>query len=88
MSLLQTADRVNHLQASYLREILSVASRRDIISFAGGLPAEACFPLALLKQLERSETVSEYLQYGGSQGLDVLLDILRTRYGLTCDQDL
>lgn len=88
MSSLQTADRVSHLQESYLREILSVASRRDIISFAGGLPAEACFPLALFKQLERSETVPGYLQYGGSQGLDILLEVLRTRYGLAGDQDI
>jgi len=39
------ARRMNHLQASEIREILKVTERPEIISFAGGLPAPELFPI-------------------------------------------
>ena len=36
---LKTARRMNHLKASEIREILKLAEKPEVISFAGGLPA-------------------------------------------------
>ncbi|WP_261843608.1 aminotransferase-like domain-containing protein [Aliamphritea ceti] len=85
---LMAANRLQHLQASYLREILAVAGRRNMISFAGGLPAEACFPVSLIRQLSTDQTASELLQYGGSQGLDELLTVLRQRSPMPDNHDV
>jgi len=39
--MLQLSQRVKQLHASPIREILSVIKRPGMISFAGGLPAQA-----------------------------------------------
>ena len=58
-----TADRIARLTASPLREILNVASREDIISFAGGLPDHKSFPDLSLHNVD-----PDVLQYGSSEG--------------------
>ncbi len=58
-----TADRIARLTPSPVREILSVASRPDIISFAGGLPDHESFPDVGLKKLDH-----DALQYGATEG--------------------
>ena len=42
---LKTARRMNHLKASEIREILKLAEKPEVISFAGGLPAPELFPV-------------------------------------------
>jgi DNA-binding transcriptional MocR family regulator len=59
----QTATRIERLTSSPVREILSVANRSDIISFAGGLPDQASFPALTL-----DDTDISVLQYGASEG--------------------
>ena len=39
------ADRMANIKASDIRELLKIAARPDIISFAGGLPAPELFPV-------------------------------------------
>ncbi len=44
-SLYTFARRTKRMRASIIREILKIASRPNVISFAGGLPAPTAFPL-------------------------------------------
>ena len=65
------AERAAQLQSSFIREILKVTQRPEIISFAGGLPSPATFPIEEMKAafdrvLSRSGKVA--LQYGPSDG--------------------
>ncbi len=39
------AKRMDFLQASEIREILKLTQRKEMISFAGGLPAAESFPV-------------------------------------------
>lgn len=69
------AGRTRTLTSSAIREILKVATRPDITSFAGGLPAPDLFPVAELaaaaeRALSREPTRS--LQYGPTDGMPEL----------------
>ena len=62
---------VTEMKASELTPILALTARPDIISFAGGLPAEETFPLQELKEtaLQVMEgNGKEALQYGLAAG--------------------
>ena len=59
------------MQSSAIREILKVTERPEVISFAGGLPAPATFPVDMLRAaLDRVLSVSahEALQYSTTEG--------------------
>ncbi|MES2538787.1 MAG: PLP-dependent aminotransferase family protein [Pseudomonadota bacterium] len=65
------SDRARQLQSSAIREILKITMRPDIISFAGGLPSPATFPVERMRAaydsvLSRQGKVA--LQYGPSDG--------------------
>ncbi len=69
------AARTKTLTSSAIREILKVATRPDITSFAGGLPAPELFPVAEIKAatarvLEKEPVKS--LQYGPTDGMPEL----------------
>lgn len=57
------ANRISRLKASPIRDILAVASRPGMISFAGGLPSPESFPEVSLLSFEQDD-----LQYGPSEG--------------------
>ena len=57
------ASRISRLTGSVAREILSHANNKDILSFAGGLPAPEAFEGLLL-----SEAGVGAFQYGSSEG--------------------
>ncbi|MDC0714557.1 PLP-dependent aminotransferase family protein [Stigmatella sp. ncwal1] len=62
---------MTQLKASAVREILKVAERPDILSFAGGLPAPELFPLAAIAQAHAEVFASEgpaALQYSTTEG--------------------
>ena len=65
------AARAEALQSSFIREILKITQRPEIISFAGGLPSPATFPVAEMK-LAFDKVLSERghvaLQYGPTDG--------------------
>ena len=50
---LKTARRMNHLKASEIREILKLAEKPEVISFAGGLPAPELFPVCEIIEASR-----------------------------------
>jgi 2-aminoadipate transaminase len=65
------AERAEQLQSSFIREILKITQQPEIISFAGGLPSPATFPvdemkIAFDKVLTNAGKVA--LQYGPTDG--------------------
>ncbi len=83
----------NKLWASEIRELLKLTSKRDIISFAGGLPNPEAFPYEEVREL-CDEVLDRYgrtaLQYGPSAGLDLyreaVVDYLR-RSGIEAKEE-
>jgi 2-aminoadipate transaminase len=67
----QFSERAQQLQSSAIREILKITQRPDIISFAGGLPSPATFPVERMKAAYDkvlSENGKVALQYGPTDG--------------------
>ena len=65
------AERTEQMQSSIIREILKISARPEIISFAGGLPSPATFPIAEMKlafDKVLTENGNVALQYGPSDG--------------------
>jgi 2-aminoadipate transaminase len=65
------AERAEQLEGSFIREILKISQRPEIISFAGGLPSPATFPIAEMKQAfdkVLTENGKVALQYGPTDG--------------------
>jgi 2-aminoadipate transaminase len=79
----QFAERMQGITPSFIREILKVTDNNDIISFAGGLPNDALFPLEHLKQASLSafkHKGSQLLQYSNTEGNLELRDWIAQRY--------
>ncbi|OMH30262.1 PLP-dependent aminotransferase family protein [Motiliproteus sp. MSK22-1] len=57
------AQRINRLSGSLIREILSLADKGDVISFAGGLPSPEAMPDLNLANIPQSMR-----QYGATEG--------------------
>lgn len=68
----QFAERVNKLRSSAVREILKVTEMPEVISLAGGLPAEELFPIAEIQAavnyVLENENAAAALQYGPTEG--------------------
>lgn len=76
------ARRMEHLQASEIREILKVTERPDIISFAGGLPAPELFPVEEILNVNRivlKEQGTRALQYTTTEGYPPLREWIANR---------
>jgi len=73
------ADRTSSMKASEIRDLFVVASRPDIISFAGGMPETRSFPMekvvAAAKNVMEADG-SAALQYVGSEGTSELRDVI------------
>lgn len=57
------SERVDRLKSSLIREILAAAQRPEVMSFAGGLPAESMLP-----KVEWAQMPASMGQYGMSEG--------------------
>ncbi|WP_426193239.1 PLP-dependent aminotransferase family protein [Massilia sp. DWR3-1-1] len=69
------SERAANMQSSFIREILKITQRPEIISFAGGLPSSATFPVEEMKaSFDRVLTTSgkTALQYGPTDGFPPL----------------
>lgn len=65
------ADRMKNMKASEIREILKLTQKPEVISFAGGLPAEELFPVAELMEISKKvleEHGEKALQYSLTEG--------------------
>jgi 2-aminoadipate transaminase len=87
------ARRMSRVQPSAIRELLRLGTDPDIISFGGGYPDPALFPVAELHEVYARLLVAEHaaaLQYTASNGLPQLraqvADRL-TRDGISCTAD-
>lgn len=73
------AERATRMRSSIIRELLKFTLLPDVISFAGGLPAPAAFPVRdFLDACEwvLSHDAERALQYGPTEGLPPLKDYL------------
>ncbi len=80
------ADRMQHLRASEIRELLKLTERPEVISFAGGLPAPELFPARelgdILAELAHAEGAAT-LQYGVTAGYGPLREAIARRMEAT-----
>jgi DNA-binding transcriptional MocR family regulator len=77
------SERVSRLKSSLIREILAAAQRPQVMSFAGGLPAQAMLP-----KVEWADMPTALGQYGMSEGEPELREVLATQargIGLDCE---
>ncbi len=78
-----TSNLSKRMSKSAIRELLKLTKRKDIISFAGGLPAPDSFPVEQVKELSNLVLEKEgaiALQYGLTEGDDLLREELVKRY--------
>ena len=76
------SDTANELEASEIREILSVVKSGDIISMAGGMPKPKSFPVDMIDELTSkalNEKGTEMLQYGTTMGYEGLREQISER---------
>ncbi|QDD88363.1 PLP-dependent aminotransferase family protein [Pseudomonas oryzihabitans] len=76
------SERVTRLKSSLIRDILAAAQRPEVMSFAGGLPAERCLP-----EVDWSGLPASLGQYGMSEGEPALREAIAAQaraYGLEC----
>ena len=79
------ASRISRLTGSVAREILSHANKQEILSFAGGLPADEAF-----EGLELPDEKGSSFQYGASEGEPALRKLFAERFrdkGIACDYE-
>ncbi|WP_321930974.1 aminotransferase-like domain-containing protein [Paraburkholderia guartelaensis] len=65
------AQRARSLSSSAIREILKLTERQNMISFAGGIPSSASFPLAALRDASARAThafSADTFQYSATEG--------------------
>lgn len=65
------SERVDRLKSSLIREILAAAQRPEVMSFAGGLPAEPMLP-----KVEWAQMPVSMGQYGMSEGEPALREVI------------
>lgn len=83
--------RAQRTPRSFIREILKVAGRPDVISFAGGLPHPGLFPVEELRMAlsaAMGEGASRSIQYGPSEGIDPLREWVSERYRMRAGLDV
>ncbi|MET1078130.1 MAG: PLP-dependent aminotransferase family protein [Pseudomonas sp.] len=77
------SERISRLKSSLIREILAAAQRPEVMSFAGGLPAEAMLP-----RVEWADMPVGLGQYGTSEGEPELREAIAAEaraLGIACE---
>ncbi|WP_207532841.1 aminotransferase-like domain-containing protein [Desertivirga arenae] len=77
------AQRVQQVPKSFIREILKVTSNPGIVSFAGGLPNPALFPMQELEDCAAKvfqKRGAQVLQYSETEGYYPLREYIAARY--------
>lgn len=83
------SDDVPSFLRSPVREIFRKVDLASIYSFAGGYPDASTFPLAEMEGLTRrvvEKHGARALQYGGTQGVTELREIISRRYGVPVER--
>ncbi len=79
------SDNVKNMKKSAIRELLKLTADKEIISFAGGLPAPESFPINDLKivindLMNNEEEAQKALQYGSTEGDSELRELIVENY--------
>src|SRR5450432_736517 len=77
------ASRTQRMEASAIRELLKVVARPEIISFAGGIPANEALPAReVAEACERifTNNPTQALQYGPTEGYEPLREWIAAMY--------
>ena len=80
--------RTREIKSSAIRELLKITQHPEMISFAGGLPADDVFPIERFKeacQQVLEQHASQALQYGETEGYQPLREMIArhiARYGI------
>ena len=85
------SERIKGTPSSFIREILKVTQKPEIISFAGGLPNPISFPQEELKvSMDRitEQYGAKIYQYSTTCGLDSLRQYIVNRYKQLWDMDI
>nr|WP_038287948.1 PLP-dependent aminotransferase family protein [Acetivibrio straminisolvens] len=80
---IQFADRMNNVHKSFIREILKATVNPEVISFAGGLPNPASFPVEAVQEATQkvlNDDGSSVLQYSTTEGYLPLRQYIAERY--------
>lgn len=80
---LNYAHRIVNAKKSAIRELLKLTANKEVISFAGGLPAATSFPvedLAEIAQNVMTKNPIKALQYGTTEGNPDFRQVLADRY--------
>lgn len=87
------AHRTHRIKSSVIRDLLKLTQSRDMISFAGGLPAGELFPVERFEEACHKvlgQMGSQALQYGPTDGYEPLRSMIASnlqRYGITASPD-
>src|SRR5579872_6297182 len=77
------AKRALTMRSSAIRELLKVTENRNVISFAGGLPAPELFPIPVFHEACSrllAENGEAALQYGTTEGYRPLREFIASQY--------
>ena len=79
------SENVKSMKKSAIRELLKLTADKEIISFAGGLPAPESFPIDDLKDvindlMNNKEEAQQALQYGSTEGDAELRQLIAENY--------
>ncbi|MDF3888719.1 PLP-dependent aminotransferase family protein, partial [Cupriavidus basilensis] len=83
--------RAQQLTSSAIREILKVTERPEVISFAGGLPSPATFPVAAMEQAVArifADNPQAALQYAATEGYMPLREFIAKRHNVDVERVL
>ncbi|SPB15975.1 2-aminoadipate aminotransferase [Caballeronia novacaledonica] len=81
----QLSERARKLTSSAIREILKVTERPEVISFAGGLPSPATFPVEQMRHASERilrDHPAAALQYSATEGYMPLREWVAARYSV------
>jgi 2-aminoadipate transaminase len=85
------SERMENIPKSFIREILKLATKPEIISFAGGVPNPDYFPIKELKQAALkvfNEDGRTALQYSTTEGYLPLREYISQRYKINHGLDI
>lgn len=80
--MVQFASRMDQLKGSAIRELLALANRPEVLSFAGGMPAPELFPIEKIKAATNAvldEQGRAALQYSSTEGFVHLREQIAAR---------
>ncbi|CAM3066031.1 PLP-dependent aminotransferase family protein [Cupriavidus taiwanensis] len=83
--------RAQQLTSSAIREILKVTERPEVISFAGGLPSPASFPVAAMEAATArvfADNPQAALQYAATEGYLPLREFVARRHDVAVERVL